>query len=309
MAIATGFARQFRPWQLALNAALALALFAPAALALEAQGSGPLQLPKAQPQAQAGSRVTLSASAVGDPVPIRHGLQWRVFAATPDAGAREVAESLDANPTFTLPAGEYVVHAALGLASGSKRIRVEGTPLTEQISINAGGLTVSAAIGDVAIPAAKISLSVYIPAPGNSEDKLVTSSLKAGELLLLPEGTYHVVSNYGDTNSIMRADIAVKAGKVVAATMQHRAATVTLKLVHKSGGEAVADTGWTVLTPGGDVIREAIGAFPSIALAEGNYIAIARHDGRVYQGEFEVRSGIDHDVEVTAKDPPVPAAQ
>jgi hypothetical protein len=309
MAIATGIARQFRPLRLALSAVLALALFAPAAFALDAQQLAQSPQSKTQPEAQAGSAVTLSASAVGDPAPIRHGLQWRVFAATPDAGAREVAESLDANPTFTLPAGEYVVHAALGLASGSKRIRVEGTPLTEQVSINAGGLTVNAAIGDVPIPAAKISLSVYIPAPGNSEDRLVTSSLKAGELLLLPEGTYHIVSNYGDTNSIMRADIAVKVGKVVAATMMHRAATVTLKLVHKAGGEAVADTGWTILTPGGDVIREAIGAFPSITLAEGNYIAIARHDGRVYQGEFEVRSGIDHDVEVTAKDPPAAAAQ
>lgn len=309
MAITTDIARQFRPLRLALSAVLALALFAPAAFALDAQEPGQLPQAKSQPEAQAGSAVTLSASAVGDPALIRHGLQWRVFAATPDAGAREVAESLDANPTFTLPAGEYVVHAALGLASGSKRIRVEGTPLTEQVSINAGGLTVNAAIGDVPIPSAKISLSVYIPAPGNSEDRLVTSSLKAGELLLLPEGTYHIVSNYGDTNSIMRADIAVKVGKVVAATMMHRAATVTLKLVHKAGGEAVADTGWTILTPGGDVIREAIGAFPSITLAEGNYIAIARHDGRVYQGEFEVRSGIDHDVEVTATDPPAAVAQ
>jgi hypothetical protein len=300
MAMETGIARAFGTPRLALGFSLGLMLLAPAALALEAQPAPP---PAAAP-AQGGNVVSLSAVTIGDTAPIRNGLQWRVFAPAPNNDAREVAESTDASPTFTLPNGEYVVHAAYGLASGSTRIRVDGEPLTERVSINAGGLTVNAAIGDVPIPPATIQLSIYIPAPGNAEDRLVTASLKAGERLLLPEGTYHIVSNYGDTNSIMRADIAVKAGKVVTATMLHRAATVTLKLVHKTGGEAVADTGWTVLTPGGDVIREAIGAFPSITFAEGDYIAIARHDGKVYQGEFKVRSGLDHDVEVIARDVP-----
>jgi hypothetical protein len=47
-----------------------------------------------------------------------------------------------------------------------------------------------------------------------------------------------------------------------------------------------------------------IGAFPSIALAEGEYVAIARRDGRTYQGTFQVRSGRDRDVEILARDPP-----
>jgi len=33
-------------------------------------------------------------------------------------------------------------------------------------------------------------------------------------------------------------------------------------------------------------------------LAEGNYMLIARHDGRVYTREFNVQSGLDRDVEV-----------
>ncbi len=57
-----------------------------------------------------------------------------------------------------------------------------------------------------------------------------------------------------------------------------------------------------MLTPGGDVIRELIGAFPSLVLAEGEYVVIARHDAKTYQSTFEVQSGMDRDVEVVAQE-------
>jgi hypothetical protein len=40
----------------------------------------------------------------------------------------------------------------------------------------------------------------------------------------------------------------------------HRAAVITLKLVSNKGGEALANTAWSVITPAGDVIKESIGA-------------------------------------------------
>src|SRR5271168_1998362 len=86
-----------------------------------------------------------------------------------------------------------------------------------------------------------------------------------------------------------------------ARTLRRRAAAMTLKLVSSPGGEALANTAFTILTPGGDVIREMIGAFPSLVLAEGEYVAIARHDSRTYQTTFKVDSTIDRDVEVLAK--------
>ena len=76
---------------------------------------------------------------------------------------------------------------------------------------------------------------------------------------------------------------------------------MTLKLVANPGAEAFAGTAFSVLTPGGDTIREAIGAFPQVTLAEGDYVLIARHDGQVYTREFKVESGLDRDVEVLAK--------
>ncbi len=85
---------------------------------------------------------------------------------------------------------------------------------------------------------------------------------------------------------------------MVEATIQHRAAKATLKLVAQRGGEAFAGTAFTVLTPGGDVIREAIGAFPQVILAEGEYVLIARQGGQVHTAEFKVEAGLDRDVEV-----------
>jgi hypothetical protein len=76
---------------------------------------------------------------------------------------------------------------------------------------------------------------------------------------------------------------------------------VTLKLVAVAGGDAFAGTAFSVLTPGGDVIREAIGAFPSVTLAEGDYVLIARHEGQVHTREFKVESGLDRDVEIMQK--------
>ena len=122
-----------------------------------------------------------------------------------------------------------------------------------------------------------------------------------GDVVLVPEGTYHIVSNYGDANSVVRSDIRVQIGKLIDATINHRAAIITLKLVSERGGEARANTQWSVLTPGGDVIKESIGAFPRVILAEGEYRAIARNDGKTFEGEFRVVTGVDREVEIIAR--------
>jgi len=249
------------------------------------------------------SQVVLYTSAVfaGDAKPIRSGLVWRVFEDRGDAGRPTVvARSTQPAPTFTLAPGNYVIHAAYGFAGASKRVTMQSGSLVERLTISAGALKLGGAIADTPIPPNQLSFSVYVPIGSNSEGRLVISNAKAGELIRLPEGTYHVVSTYGDSNAIMRSDLKVEAGRVTEATLNHRAATVTLKLVGSRGGEAFAGTAFSVLTPGGDVIREAIGAFPSVTLAEGDYMLIARHEGQVHTREFKVESGLNRDVEIVA---------
>jgi hypothetical protein len=252
--------------------------------------------------AQGGPQLVLSAAYAGENKVINSGLTWRIFKLEGSNEPELVAQSTDAAPVMPLPPGEYVVHVAYGLASTTRKVLVGSGPTAERVPLSAGGLMVRGVILDQNIPVSRQQLQVFIPQPGNSEGRLVTSTLRAGEVLRLPEGTYHIVSNYGDSNSSVRADIRVTSGKIIETTMRHRAATITLKLVSAVGGEARANTAWSVLTPGGDVIREALGAFPSMTLAEGDYIAIARNEGRVYQGEFRIAAGRDRDVEVLAQE-------
>jgi hypothetical protein len=243
----------------------------------------------------------LSAAFAGDGKPIRSGLVWRVYEDRGEvAKPSVVARSDNPAPSFNLPPGNYVIHAAYGFAGASKRITVQAGSLVERLTISAGALKLGGAVGDSPIPPSQLSFSVYVPIGSNSEGRLVLAKGRAGDIIRLPEGTYHVVSTYGDSNAIMRADLKVETGRVTEATLNHRAATVTLKLVAAAGGEAFAGTAFSVLTPGGDVIREAIGAFPSVTLAEGDYILIARHEGRVHTREFKVESGLNRDIEILA---------
>jgi hypothetical protein len=273
-----------------------------AASPASAQSPAVPSLSQSPPPVSVG-QVTLNAGATfaGSNEPIRSGLVWRIYEDRGDASQPTiVARSTSPLPSFTLSPGNYIVHVAYGFASASKRISVQRGKLNERLAINAGALQLKGAVGGSPIAANRLTFSVYVPEAQNSEGRLVIADAKANDMIRLPEGTYHVVSTYGDANAIMRSDLKVESGRVTEATLNHRAATVTLKLVGSAGGEAFAGTAFSVLTPGGDVIREAIGAFPSVTLAEGEYVLIARHEGKVYTREFKIESGLDRDIEIIA---------
>ena len=281
-------------------------------------GLAPPRAPE-PPIEQAKSTLLLSAFlSATDTQPLRSGLIWRVYDETsqPDGSHKLVAQSKDAAPSIALPVGTYIVHADLGLAGMTKRVTMNGQPTSERLVLNAGALRIVGMLGNKPINPTKLSVSIYVPEPGNSEAKLVFAKAQSGSIIGLPEGAYHIVSTLLDTsgvgslaqngvsnatNSVVHADLRVQAGKLTDATLHHRAAAITLKLVDAPGGDAIANTSFTILTPGGDVIREMIGAFPSLVLAEGEYVAIARHDNKTYQANFKVLSTQDRDVEVIAK--------
>jgi hypothetical protein len=201
-----------------------------------------------------------------------------------------------------LPPGSYVVHASLGLASAAKAVQLRSETVRETLDIPAGGVRLEGRVGDVRIPVGQISFQIFAGSQFDSKDRRpIAQNVMTGDVVLLPEGTYYIISNYGDGNSVVRSDLHIQAAKLTDIVVTHRAAVITLKLVNARGGEALANTQWTVLTPGGDVIKESIGAFPRIVLAEGDYHVIARNEGRAYQRDFKVITGVDGEVEVLAR--------
>jgi hypothetical protein len=248
--------------------------------------------------------LALSARFGKDAPPISGGLTWRVYAAKADPGGtfRLVREEKSAAPTLVLPPGNYIVHVGFGLATAVKPVSLRAATVREEFDLPAGGLRIEGRVGDVAIPAGQISFDVYMGSQFEAGDRRpIAEHVMTGSVVVVPEGTYYIVSNYGDANSLVRSDIRVQAGKLTDIAVNHRAAVITLKLVSDKGGEALANTAWSVLTPGGDVIKESIGAFPRVVLAEGEYRAIARNEGKVFEREFKVVTGVDGDVEVMAQ--------
>jgi hypothetical protein len=260
---------------------------------------------QAAPLVPAGHVALAVAARYGRDTPlISSGLIWRVYAAKPDANGvfRLIKEDRAAAPTFVLPPGSYVVHASLGLASAAKAVQLRSETVRETLDIPAGGVRIEGRVGDVRIPAGQISFQIFAGSQFDSKERRpIAQNVMTGDVVLLPEGTYYIISNYGDGNSVVRSDLHIQAAKLTDIVVTHRAAVITLKLVNTRGGEALANTQWTVLTPGGDVIKESIGAFPRLVLAEGDYHVIARNEGRAYQRDFKVITGVDGEVEVLAR--------
>jgi hypothetical protein len=238
------------------------------------------------------------------PQPLSNGLVWRVYPARPDPSKpfKPIKEERTAAPVFQLEPGDYVVHVAFGLVSAVKSVSLRADATREIFDVPAGGIRLEGRVGDARIPSGQITFDLY---PGSQFDvgdrKPLAEGVLTGEVVVVPEGTYNVVSNYGDSNAQVRSDIRVQVGKLTDAVVNHHAAVMVLKLVTERGGEALANTEWTVLTPGGDVSKEAIGAFPKVILAEGEYRAIARNEGRNYERAFKVTTGIDGEIEVMAR--------
>src|SRR6202158_3884459 len=235
---------------------------------------------------------------------IGSGLVGRLFADRPDETGtfKMIREDRGATPNIVLPPGGYVVHVAFGLVSAVRSVTLKAETDRESFLLPAGGLRIEGRVGTSKIPQNQISFAIYKGSQFEvGERASLVPNVSAADVVLLPEGTYYIVSNYGDANSVVRSDIRVQAGKLTDVTITHRAAVITLKLVSDKGGEALANTAWSVITPGGDVIKESIGAFPRVVLSEGDYRAIARNDGRTYERDFKVIAGVDGEVEVSAR--------
>jgi len=261
---------------------------------------------QAQVAAPSGGQVALYLAArFGPDMPIiPGGLTWRIFSDKPDAAGafRAVKEEKMSAPTMVLPAGGYVVHATFGQASVHKHITLRAETVREILDLPAGGIRIEGRVGDIKIPSGQITFDIFKGSQFEAGDKRpLTQGVMTGDVMVVPEGTYTIVSNYGDGNAVVRSDIRVRPGQLTDVSVTHRAAVITLKLVSSSGGEALANTAWSVLTPGGDVIKESIGAFPRVILSEGEYKAIARNEGKVFERDFKVITGVDSEIAVLAR--------
>jgi hypothetical protein len=235
---------------------------------------------------------------------IEQGLIWRVFpdqAAQGGAKPKPVATWREASPSAKLPAGNYIVNAAFGRAHLTRSIKVEaGTATQERFVLNAGGLRVNALTsGGETAPERSVSYDIL----SGDTDQLgnrttIMSNARPGVIVRLNAGIYHIVSTYGDANAIVRADVTVEAGKLTEASVSHQGARITFKLVTRAGGEAQADTQWSIHNAQGEVVKESVGALPTHILGPGSYTVSAKHGGRSFRRSFSVAADEATQIEV-----------
>lgn len=260
----------------------------------------------AKPEASGpAGQVTLVGLVTEEGQRIDKGLIWRVFGARgPDGKPRITGTHRDAAPVLQLAPGEYLVNVAFGRANVTRRITVlPGAASTEQFILNVGLLRVNALIGtNQPAPANAVSYDVLSDERDQFGQRLkVVSAARPGRLFRLNSGVYQIVSTYGDANAVVHADLTVEPGKLTEATVVHQAARVTLRLVRRAGGEALADTQWSIINRQGDIVKESAGALPSHLLAPGTYTVSARSQGETYRRTFAVRSGETAQIEVMAQ--------
>ncbi|MBM3529839.1 MAG: hypothetical protein FJX62_17275 [Alphaproteobacteria bacterium] len=274
--------------------------------ALASISSGPAYAQSA-PNVRSGEGVVIASARFGPGGGlITGGLHWRVYPDRPDqaGGFRLLKEDRAAQPSIVLPAGGYIVHVTFGHASASKTVQVRGEPVREVFEIPAGGIAIKGQVGDARIPTGQISYDIYKGSQfeiGAEDRKPLASNVLTGDVVLVPEGTYYILSKYGDGNAVVRSDIRVQAGKLTDITVTHRAAAIMFRLVGRRGGEALANTDWAVLSMSGDIVTESKGAFPRVILNEGEYRVVARNDNRVYEQDITVVPGVDREIEVLAR--------
>jgi hypothetical protein len=250
--------------------------------------------------------VQLTAFLTDDGPPIDQGIVWNLFQDSDREAApvRHIRTVREASPVLRLSPGRYLVNVSFGRANLTRPLVVEpGATLNERFVLNAGGLRVSATLGDgTPAPEAAVSYDIF----SGETDQLgnrqrIMSGARPGLIMRLNAGIYHIVSRYGDANAIVSADVTVEAGKLTDVAVTHPGALVTFKLVTRPGGEAQSGAQWAILDPDGEIIKESAGALPTHVLAAGSYVVTARHLGRVFRHGFTVQAGDAAQIEVVMK--------
>jgi hypothetical protein len=235
--------------------------------------------------------------------PMMSDVVWRVFEgrAGADGNYKLLTTVREARPTIQLKPGEYLINVAYGRANLTKKIGVwPEKPASEDFVVNAGGLRLTATLARAPITQEHLlKFEIFSDTQDQSGNRQkLFGDLRPGIVIRLNSGIYHIVSTYGDANSVISADVVIEPGKITEAGVDHDAGKITLKLVQRAGGEAVADTRWIIYNASGDVIRESAGAFPTHILAAGEYRVAAQHGERQYAGGFTVAAGDAKLVEV-----------
>jgi len=228
------------------------------------------------------------------------GLSWAVLGDPDSEGKRpQIAYSYDAQPTFTLPAGSYLVRVKKGNSTVGEQIEVKAGELTTRQIVMGSGVVAAKAVMSAGVePHSGSGLSWAVLGDADAEGKRpqIAYSYDAAPRFTLPAGSYTVTVKRGSATA--SADVEVAPGKTVEATLNFNASVLKATAVLTEGGEAHTGSGlsWAVLgQPNAEGKRPQVAysydGQPTFSLPVGSYLLTVKRGNASAQQEVEVVAG------------------
>lgn len=261
---------------------------APEAASLGAEVTSPSHDLAIEVVAPGKEGLALTARLTDDGGLIEYPMTWTIRTSDGEAIYSGTAASAD----VSMPPGDYVVDIRYGAARLTSTVTLlEANRLMISYVLNAGGLRVLPRVQDIGATTTPAVSRIY-SLDSRNNDKLVAETTLPGEIIRLPEGDYRVESRYAAGNASAVTDVHVKAGRMSAIDIDHKAGLARLAFV----GAATADVEWNVRDTGGMEIATVQGLQADIVLRPGTYTASARIGAELLTATFVIATGEARDI-------------
>ena len=260
----------------------------------------PTESPKPQAPMPGGEhRVTLEARLVDGAAPLGDGVIWRVFGVQPgeDGELPLITTSRGGSASIALHSGDYLVHAAFGRAGATKRVTVLHD---QQVGIARAGRRRPEARRHRRRRRANPPRPPLLRDPAGECRRRPRHRRPAGDAGAGAQAFRRHLSRHQPLRRDQRRGQGRHRGGGRQADRGRDAAC-------RRRGDAEARLGGRRrsarqhqldgITEAGATVHESVGAFPSLILAEGNYTAVADHQGKIDSRDFTIEPGVDRDIE------------
>ena len=230
----------------------------------------------------------LSARLTEDGGLIEFPMTWTVST----LGGEIIFSDTSPGADVSAPPGDYVVDIRYGSARLVSTVTLlEANRLMVSYVLNAGGLRVLPRVRDIGATVTP-AISRVFARDGVDSGKLVAESLIPGEIIRLPEGDYRVESRFAAGNASAVTDVHVKAGRLSAIDIDHKAGLARLAFTGSPGTEVE----WNIRDNMGLAVVSTQGQQANVVLRPGTYTASAKVGSAILTATFDIATGEARDI-------------
>jgi hypothetical protein len=219
---------------------------------------------------------------------IERAISWTIM--TPDGDTVYSGEAPEA--AIATPPGDYAVSIRYGAVRLNSMVTLlEGNRLMVSYVLHAGAIRILPRVQNIVAPGAAPDSRIYA-LEGRQRGRLVAISTVPGEVVRVPEGLYRVESAFDGGNARASTEVRVKAGRMSAVEIDHKAGVARLSYV----GAPDAPVLWQLVDAKGQAVLAAEGLSAQAVLLPGTYTASARINGETLTATFAIAAGETRDI-------------